>query len=149
MSLLDLFRKKTAPPPGGKPAPAPVPALAPAPVPPLASGPVAPVPVPESLTVAASAPVAEEPSVRVFDDFGREVLIPVSQWRRELLPQALQGAQNNPEALSAIILDALQTGAIPEILPAAAHLQSIDPIAERGAAVHGLALLAANEPAQA
>lgn len=85
----------------------------------------------------------------MFDEFGREVLIPATQWRSELLPQALQQAQNNPDALSAILLDALQTGAGEDLLPSAAHLQNTDPMPERGAAVHGLVLLAAGQPAQA
>src|SRR5579875_331709 len=148
MSLLDLFRKKgTAP---ATPQPVPVPA-APASQRAADPEPVSPASVAEAESAPAQPPAQqpEEPNVRVFDDFGREVLIPVSQWRRELLPHALQQAHSNPDALSAILLDALGTGATEEILPAAAHLQTIDPLQERGATVHGLTLLAAGKAAEA
>ncbi len=156
MSLLDLFRKKGPLAGAGETAPTPIPA--PTPLPDAVPVPVAAVAEAATNSVvvgtqselpSAEQPSPEEPRIRVFDDFGREVLIPVQQWRRELLPQALQQAHNTPDALSAILLDALQTGAGAELLPAAAHLQTIDPAPERGAAVHGLVLLAANQPAQA
>ena len=154
MSLLDLFRKKSPAPTPGNPAPVPLPA------PPLPGAtPVSAPSVAEAATdtaahgtLAAAAPggqTAEEPSVRVYDEFGREVLIPVSQWHRDLLPQALQQAHNNPDALSAILLDALQAGATDDLLPSAAHLQTIDPSPERGAAIHGLVLLANGNLAEA
>lgn len=155
MSLLDMFRKKgtgAAPSqPGSTPIPAP-----PLPGATTVSSPSAAETATNTAAVAELAseavqadPQAEEPSIRAFDEFGREVLIPVSQWRNELLPQAMQQAHNNPEALSSILLDALQAGAAQEIVPAAAHLQSIDPVPERGAAVHGLVLLAAGQAEQA
>ncbi len=98
--------------------------------------------------LAAEQQAPEEPSVRAYDEFGREVLIPVTQWRQELLPRALEQAKNHPDALAGILLDAIQTGAATELIPAAAHLQSIDTNPERGAAVHGLVLLAANQPTE-
>ena len=101
------------------------------------------------LAAAAGQQVAgEEPTMRAYDEFGREVAIPVSQWRRDLLPPALEQAKDNPDALSALLLDALPAGAAEEIVPSAAHLQSIDPRPERGAAIHGLVLLAANRAAE-
>jgi tetratricopeptide (TPR) repeat protein len=159
MSLLDLFRKKGPTPATGVAAPVPQPGT-PFPAPPLPGA--TPVSSPsaaeiatdlsaagEVATVTQDQPAQEEPGVRAYDEFGREVYVPVSQWRRELLPQALQQVHNNPDALSAILLDALQAGAAPEILPAAAHLQTIDPVPERGAAVHGLVLLANGKAAEA
>ncbi len=154
MSLLDLFRKKGTVPSTGAPASVPLPA------PPLPGAiPVSSPSVAEAATdttavgtLAAAAQgeqTTEEPGVRVYDEFGREVLIPVSQWRRELLPQALQQANNNPDALSAVLLDALQAGATDDLLPSAAQLQTIDPSPERGAAVHGLVLLANGKLAEA
>lgn len=143
MSLIDLFRKKAPSPATGEAAPAPpAPAPAAAPVPaPAATLPQEPTPAGE--------PPPEEPGVRVYDEFGREVLIPVSQWRRDLLPQALEQAKANPEALSAILLDALSVGAAPDLLGAAQHLQSTDTVPERGTAIYGLVLLAAGQPAEA
>ncbi len=149
MSLLDMFRKKG---PAGGDAPA-VPTPTPIPAPPLPDA--IPVAVPSAAAeasataVATPAPDPEEPGMRVWDEFGREVIIPVTQWRQELLPKALEQTQNNPDAFSAILLDAIQAGAAVEIVPAAAHLQSIDTNPERGAAIHGLVLLAAGKPAEA
>ncbi len=153
MSLLDKFRKKSPAPATGTPTPTPIPA------PPLPGAiPVAAPSAAEAATdtaavaelaAAAQRETTQEPNVRAFDEFGREVLIPVSQWRRELLPQALEQAKDDPDAFSAILLDALQTGAGAELVPAAAHLQNTDPNPERGAAVHGLVLLAANQFAEA
>ncbi len=153
MSLIDLFRKKSPAPVTGDstPSAATTPKTAPSSPAAPAAAPAAAAPEQTALTqpeVNATQP-PEEPNVRVFDDFGREVFIPASQWRAELLPQALQQASNNPDALSAILLDALQVGVAADLLPAAAHLQSIDPVAERGAAVHGLVLLASGDAAQA
>jgi tetratricopeptide (TPR) repeat protein len=160
MSLLDLFRKKGPAPATGEPALAPQPAT-PLPAPPLPGA--IPVSSPsaaetatnlsaaENVAVAAAqeASAPEEPGLRAYDEFGREVYIPASQWRRELLPHALQQVHNNPDALSAILLDALQAGAAAEILPSATHLQSIDPVPERGASMHGLVLLANGKAAEA
>ncbi len=154
MSLLDRFRKKSPAPTSGDPTPTPIPA------PPLpgaipVSSPSAAEAATDTAAVGSLAAASqnevplEEPGVRVYDEFGREVLIPVSQWRRDLLPQALQQAQGNPDALSAILLDALQAGATADLLPSAAHLQTIDPSPERGAAVHGLVLLANGQLAEA
>lgn len=155
MSLLDKFRKKGPQLVPGTPTPLPAPPLPGAnPVAaPSAAEAAANTAAVANLAAAAGqpsdAPVGEEPNVRAFDEFGREVLIPISQWRRDLLPQALDQAKNDPDAFSGILLDALQTGGAAELVPAAAHLHSIDTNPERGAAVHGLVLLAANQPAEA
>lgn len=152
MSLLDKFRKKGPVAVTGKNKPTSISA------PSLPDAMPVTAPSAENTTnaaavadlAAAGQPMSgEEPTIRAFDEFGREVMVPVSQWRSELLPQALEQTKNDPDAFSTLLLDALQTGAAVELVPAAEHLQSIDPNHERGAAVRGLVLLAANEPEQA
>ncbi len=155
MSLLDRFRKKEATPALPEPPARAVP-TAPS-TSNLSSGDLSAVnsAIEASSAAAPSSPEApvnaavNDPAVRVFDDFGREVLIPASQWRRELLPNALEQARHHPDALAPILLDALQLGAAAEILPAAAHLGAIDPQKDRGATVHGLVLLANGQAAAA
>lgn len=148
MSLFDKFRKKSTSAPGQ---PAPVPTPIPAPPLPDAMPVTVPSPAAEATEAAAvAAPEApQEPSLRVYDEFGREVFIPLSQWRAEVLPHALAQVKDNPDGLSAILLDAVQAGAAADIVPQAAHLQAIDPNQERGAAIYGLVLLAANQPVEA
>ena len=80
------------------------------------------------------------PTVRAFDEFGRQVEIPLTQWREMMLATAEQ-AQDDPERLYGVIADALQLKLADDVLPAARRLYEIDPDTERGTTILGIVLM--------
>ncbi len=79
--------------------------------------------------------------VRVFNQYGQEIFVPRQQWRDEVLPNNLRTASNNPDELSAVLLNAMNDGFFAEIEGAAAHLRAIDTNAVRGSCIHAIVLL--------
>ena len=80
-------------------------------------------------------------TVRVHDEFGRDLLIPIETWRNSMLPAALEKNFDNPDALYGLIVDALGLRLAADVTPAAAHLYAIDPNIERGAVLYSIVLL--------
>jgi tetratricopeptide (TPR) repeat protein len=128
MGLFDrFFRRKSGgtPEPGAASPPAPKPASAPAP---------APVPAPP-------APPAPPPDVKVFDAYGRPLLIPRDIFRSKVLPSTFQRDWNSADALARTVVSALNDGFLEETLDAARQLERIDPDRQRGATLLGSNLL--------
>ena len=86
------------------------------------------------------------PTVRVYDEFGRELQVPVEAWRTSILPAALEKAQDDPDKLYNLILDGLQLRLAPDMLSAAKRLQAIDSMPERGTTIYGIVLMESGDP---
>jgi tetratricopeptide (TPR) repeat protein len=79
-------------------------------------------------------------TVRVFDEFGREVHIDREAWRA-ILPANIEKAWNDPEGLYRIIVGALNDGLGADVVNAAERLSAIDSDRGRGACVYGVVLM--------
>ncbi len=86
----------------------------------------------------ASAP-AKQPSgpatVAMVDAVGRPQQISREQWRKEVLPQAIDAYQHSPEKLAALLLQYLREGLADDLLPAALRLAALDQDVERGLSI--------------
>ncbi len=119
---------------GKKPAPAPEPAAP------------AQVSIPEPATVAeglvagsADPDEADKPQlIKIFDSYGRELMIPRAEWRDKILMSNLQEAWNEPDKLGPLIVQALRDQFYSEVIGAAEQVQRIDPNPARGAVLLGL-----------
>jgi tetratricopeptide (TPR) repeat protein len=85
-------------------------------------------------------------TVRVYDEFGRELQIPVEDWRTNILPAALEKVQDDPDKLYNLILDSLQLRLASDMLAAAERLHAIDPSPERSATIYGIVLMESGDP---
>jgi tetratricopeptide (TPR) repeat protein len=108
----DLFGKR-------KPAPAAPPAPAPTPAPAPASAP--------------AQPAAQPENIRVFDAYGREMLVSRQDWVDKVLAGALQKEWKNCDRLAGLITQALQDRFFQEMVEPAEHLREIDTNKERSA----------------
>lgn len=90
---------------------------------------------------AASSPEADQNLIRVFDEFGRELLITKEQWRTNVLPGSLRSNWDKPDQLYSIIIGSLNDGFFADVLEAAGHLFEIDPIPTRGVCAYGIVLM--------
>lgn len=88
-----------------------------------------------------AAPGDQPAMITVYDKLGRQFEIPREQWRTEVLPDQLAEAQDDPDALYAIIFGALSDGFFHDVLPASQRLLEIDSNRERSHAVRGIVLL--------
>jgi tetratricopeptide (TPR) repeat protein len=82
----------------------------------------------------------ENATVRAFDQYGREVLVPREEWRTNIIPGMLNEAWNDADRLYSVILNSINEGFVSEMTEAAAHLQEIDPIAGRGACMAAIVM---------
>ena len=145
MGLFDFLKKK---PDGSAPNPEPQPT--PAPTAPSASGaaatpsasanPAAAAPAPAAVGGAPVQPAASgkpepAPFVEAMDAFGRRVRISRDEYRSKILPDLLKAHGNNPEQLTAVILQALRDGLASEVIPAANRLTVVDKDPERALSV--------------
>lgn len=80
-------------------------------------------------------------SVRAFDQYGREVMVPRDEWRTNVIPNMLKEAWDNPDQLYVMILNSLTDGFAPEMLEAGQHLAETDTVAARGACMYGNVLM--------
>ena len=88
-----------------------------------------------------SADLANDPNlIRVFDKYGQELFISKDEWRRNVLPGAIQSHWNDPEELYGVIVNALNDGFYPDVLAASAQFYSIDSDPLRGSCVYAIAL---------
>jgi tetratricopeptide (TPR) repeat protein len=68
----------------------------------------------------------ETPTIRVADSYGREFLITRDQWRENILLGNIEKRWSDPEALSSLIIQALQDNFIEEMVAPAEHLVQLD-----------------------
>jgi tetratricopeptide (TPR) repeat protein len=71
--------------------------------------------------------------IRMWDEFGRERMIRKEDWRRSILPGAVRQGWNDPDALYALILVALDADLSSDIVPAAEQLRQLEPGSPRAA----------------
>ncbi len=78
--------------------------------------------------------------ITYYDRDGRKRSATTAQWRRDILPHALERAGSDPTKLHRVIAGALAHGCADAVVDAAERLAVLDP--ERGPRVHARALLA-------
>ncbi|MBP6307472.1 MAG: hypothetical protein KA334_02040, partial [Opitutaceae bacterium] len=66
-----------------------------------------------------------------YDPFGRQVALGREEWLKDVIPQQLKSAWDNPEQLGTIILHSVADGLAEEMIAPAEHLVEIDPNRER------------------
>lgn len=96
-------------------------------------------PPPDRIT--AADPSAQKDMIRVYDEYGREVLITKQSWRDNVLLGNLEKVKNDPDKLYDMITGALDDGFAKDVVKYAEHLQRIDPIPSRGAVLLGVVYL--------
>ncbi len=129
MSFLDKFLGKNPEPASPAPTPSPEPTPASASVP-------APVPPPAE---------EEQPAmIKVFDNQGRELLVPREEWRDKVLMSSLQQAWNDADQLGPMVVQALRDGFHADVVGAAEQVQRLDPNPARGAVLVSLVYMKNN-----
>ncbi len=96
----------------------------------------------------ASPSSTEGDPIRVYDNYGRELLIPRKEWLKVLFDN-LQKVWNSPDELSGHIVQGLQDGFDAEMEDAAKQLQRIDPNKERSSTLLAVIYLQTKRPKQA
>ncbi len=84
---------------------------------------------------------AGETMIKVYDEYGREALIPRQQWLDDVLLGNLESARNDAEQLHQLIVSALNDGFAPDIVKHAERLHEIDPQPARSANILGIVYL--------
>ena len=145
MGLFDFLKKKpdgsspnSEPQPATTPgAAAPQPTNAPSPAPAANASAAPAAPAATGAAAKAGAPAASEPpaTIEAMDAFGRRVRITRDEYRTKILPDLLKAHGNNPEQLTAVILQALRDGLASEVIPAANRLTVVDKDPERALSV--------------
>lgn len=90
---------------------------------------------------ASSQPQADEPLMRVYDQFGRAVSIGRESWRKDVLLPNLAANRGKPDALYDLVVTALNDGFAEDVLESARFLAANDSRPPRGAVVLGVVLL--------
>lgn len=80
----------------------------------------------------------EEQPIRVFDSYGRELLVPREEWRTKILPANIKKHWDDADSLYSIIVQSLGDGLVSDIAFAARRLFEIDRDLARSAAVLGI-----------
>jgi len=84
---------------------------------------------------------SEDPNlIRVYDGYGREMFVSKEEWRKNVLPGAIESNWNKPDELYGVIFGALNDGFLSDVVGAAEQLYKIDPDHVRGACVWGIVL---------
>jgi tetratricopeptide (TPR) repeat protein len=83
---------------------------------------------------------ANEEKIKVYDAYGREMLVTKAVWRKDVLPGTIRKSWDDANALASIVIGALTDDFLPEALTAAEQLARIDSSA-RGACLYGIALM--------
>ena len=76
---------------------------------------------------------APEPTIQVYDKYGRELQLSREHWRNDILPAVLKSNWDNGDGLYAGILQALNDNFIEEVAGAAARLRELEPDSARSA----------------
>ena len=103
-----------------------------------------PTPTPSIPAQALHSPASSEPKmIKVFDKFGREMLISSQEWLDKVLPGHLEKVWDDASQLYDAVAQALRDGfeAEPLVRRAARHLYELEPSEERGVTVYGIILL--------
>lgn len=79
--------------------------------------------------------------IQAFDAYGRPILIPREEWRKNVLPANLRAHWDNPDVLYDLVIRAVEDGFHADVLEAADRLNGIDPIPERGATALAIVLM--------
>lgn len=82
--------------------------------------------------------------IKVFDAYGREMLVTKEAWRTSVLPGTLKANWDNAEQLAGIVIGSMNDGFFADVLAAAEQLYRIDPIPTRGACIYGIVLMKNN-----
>jgi tetratricopeptide (TPR) repeat protein len=96
--------------------------------------------LPDAVTPIRASP-ADEPMMRVYDQFGRAVSIDRESWRKDVLLPNLAANRDKPDALHDLVVAALNDGFAEDVLDSARYLAANDPRPPRGAAILGVVLL--------
>jgi tetratricopeptide (TPR) repeat protein len=92
-------------------------------------------------TPRAGEPVNDPKMIKVYDKFGRELLITREQWLENVLKGTLESNWNKPDELYGNIVNSLNDGFIHEMLAPAEQLFKIDPQRVRAACIYGIVLM--------
>ena len=76
--------------------------------------------------------VADEPLVKVYDKYGKEVYITRKSWVEQILPDALEESRDDPDQLYGILVDALEEGVSSTLISYGELLRRTDPNPVRG-----------------
>ncbi len=76
---------------------------------------------------------APEPTIQVYDKYGREFQVSREHWRKDVLPAALKSNWDSAEALYAGIVQALNDNFVDEVADAVARLAELEPDSARSA----------------
>ena len=98
-------------------------------------------PATDSLATAKVGVDHEHELITVYDAYGREFKITRQQWRDNVLHGSLENSRDDPDQLYSLLSSALQDGFAEDVLPYARHLQKIDPLPSRAAALLGAVYL--------
>ena len=101
-----------------------------------------PAPSPEQRPAPAAAAEPGKPQlIKIFDNLGREHMVPREEWRDKVLMSSLKEAWNDADELGPMIVQALRDEFYSEVIGAAEQVARIDPNPVRGAVLLGLVYL--------
>ncbi|MEX2137814.1 MAG: hypothetical protein WD894_01025 [Pirellulales bacterium] len=87
-------------------------------------------------------PPGEDELMRVFNAYGREMMISKQDWRDNVLLDGLESARHDPDQLYSMLVNALEDGLAKDVVQYAEHLQRIShavkPQADPSASRHGV-----------
>ncbi len=89
-------------------------------------------------------PPGEPDLIRVYDQYGQELLITKKQWRTDILPGAIKSNRDKPTELYHVIVGALNDGFRSDVIAAASQLYRIDPERVRSTCLWGIILTEEN-----
>jgi hypothetical protein len=76
---------------------------------------------------AAAVDPRQDPNLmQFFDEYGREIFFTREQWRKDILPGNIKNAWNDADALSGLIVSALNDGFAAEVLAAGEQLYRLE-----------------------
>jgi tetratricopeptide (TPR) repeat protein len=78
--------------------------------------------------------------IKLFDQYGRSYIVPLSKWKGEILPKALEQSWEDPQNLSQLIVQGLKEGLYEEFEIPCKRLLEIDPNQERAVCLNCLVL---------
>ncbi len=96
---------------------------------------------PPTAPIQTTDPAQDKNLIRIYDSYGQEFLITREEWRKNVLPDSLKKAWNDPDNLYSIIVSALKDGFYSDIVNAAKQLYKIEPQHMRSACVLGIVLI--------
>ncbi len=87
----------------------------------------------------------EDPNLMQFyDEYGREIYFTREQWRKDILPGNLKSNWNDADALSGLVVSALNDGFAADVLAAGEQLYRLDNGSDRGTCIYAIVLMQNN-----